>query len=107
MSSVSNTRLYEAAIAFASGIYSIASALDDGMGMTAMSGSFMLLLGVAVIAHGIALLTPLVERLSAVSGPLMIGRGRAHAHQSGRLSDVGLDDGRLGRRHGGAGGVDA
>lgn len=32
----------------------------------------MLLVGVVVIAHGIMLLTPLVDRLGRMSGPLMI-----------------------------------
>lgn len=72
MSTVSDTRLYGGAIALASGIYSIASALDGGMGMMPMNDSVMLIVGVVVLAHGIVLLTPLAEGLGAVSGPLMI-----------------------------------
>lgn len=72
MNPVSDTRLYGAAIALASGTYSLASALGDRMGMTPVSDSVMLIVGVVVLAHGIMLLTPLAERLSAVSGPLMI-----------------------------------
>ena len=70
--SVSDTRLYGAAIALVSGIYSVASALSDGMGMMPMNDSVMLLIGFVVIAHGAALLTPFAKRLGAVSGPLMI-----------------------------------
>lgn len=71
MSSITDTRLYAAAIALASGIYSIASSIGDGARMVPMNEAVMLLVGIAVIAHGIVLLTPLAERLSAVSGPLM------------------------------------
>ena len=72
MSAVSDTRLYAAAIALASGIYSIASSSGDGTGMMAMNESVMLLVGMVVIAHGAVLLTPLAVWLGAVSGPLMI-----------------------------------
>jgi hypothetical protein len=65
-------RLYGATIALVSGIYSLASAFGDGTGMMPTNDSIMVLVGVVVIAHGAVLLTPIAERLGAVSGPLMI-----------------------------------
>ena len=65
-------RLYAAAIAMASGIYSVGSAITGDMGMLPIGDSVMLVIGVVVIAHGIVLLTPLAERLGTASGPLMI-----------------------------------
>jgi hypothetical protein len=70
MDAISDMRLYGAAIALASGIYSIVSSLGDP-GMMPMSDSVMLIIGVAVVAHGLWLLTPAAERHGAVSGPLM------------------------------------
>lgn len=67
---VSNTRLYGAAIAFASGLYSLWRA-SMGTRMTT-SASLMLILGLVVVIHGAVLLTGYVDRLSGVSGPLMI-----------------------------------
>ena len=72
MSALSDLRLYGAAIALTSGIYSVVSSLGGGTGMMATSDSVMLILGVVVVGHGIALLTPMAERSGAVSGPLMI-----------------------------------
>lgn len=67
----SNTRLYGAAIALTSGLYSIWSA------STAMAfgpgGLVMLLVGIIVVLHGGLLLTPYADRLGRASGPLMIG----------------------------------
>lgn len=67
---VSNTRLYGAAIAFASGLYSLWSA-STASRMTA-SGWLMALLGVVVVVHGAVLLTDYADRLGDASGPLMI-----------------------------------
>lgn len=67
---VSNTRLYGAAIAFASGLYSLWSA-SMASRMVA-SGWIMSILGVVVIVHGAILLTDLAPRLGEMSGPLMI-----------------------------------
>ncbi len=68
---VSNTRLYGAAIAVTSGLYSVGSATTGSrMGV---GGWMMLLLGVVVIVHGVALLTDVADRLDDVGGPLMIG----------------------------------
>jgi len=67
-----DTRLYASAIAAVSGIYSIVSAFADGMEPMSMSGSIMLLVGVAVLAHSVVLLTPAAERLGRASGPLML-----------------------------------
>jgi hypothetical protein len=72
MNALSDRRLYGAAIAFASGTYSIVSSLSEGSGMMPMSDSAMLIIGVVVVAHGLWLLTPAAERHGAVSGPLMI-----------------------------------
>lgn len=67
---VSNTRLYGAAIAFASGIYSVWSA--STMSRMGTSSWLMLLLGTIVIVHGAVLLTDYADRLGTASGPLMI-----------------------------------
>ncbi|WP_336025072.1 hypothetical protein [Halobellus salinisoli] len=68
---VSNTRLYGASIAFASGLYSLWSAsMATRMGV---GGWLMLLVGVVVLVHGVVLLTEYADRLGSASGPLMIG----------------------------------
>lgn len=67
---VSNTRLYGAAIAIASGLYSILSASTASRMVT--SGWFMGVLGVVVIVHGAALLTEYADRLGDAGGPLMV-----------------------------------
>ena len=73
MSANTDTRLYPSAIAVVSGIYSMAAATRaGGMGSMPMGGSVMLVIGVVVLLHGIALLTPLADRFGRVSGPLMI-----------------------------------
>jgi len=67
---VSNTRLYGASIAFASGLYSLWSAsMATRMGT---GGWLMLLVGVVVLVHGVVLLTDYADRLGSASGPLMI-----------------------------------
>lgn len=73
MTSGSDTRLYAGAIAFVSGIYSMAAATPAGMmGSMPMGNPVMLIIGIVVLVHGIALLTPLADRLGGASGPLMI-----------------------------------
>lgn len=72
MSTTTDARLYAATIALVSGIYSVASSIGGGTDMMPMNDAVMLLVGIAVIAHGTALLTPLAERLGRISGPLMI-----------------------------------
>jgi hypothetical protein len=67
-----DARLYASAIAVVSGIYSIAAALAGGMSSMPMSESIMLVVGIAVLVHGIILLTPAAERLGRASGPLMV-----------------------------------
>lgn len=67
-----DTRLYACAIAIVSGIYSIASASPGGQGPMPMGDSVMLVLGVVVLVHGVALLTPLADRFGRASGPLML-----------------------------------
>lgn len=64
----SSTRLYGATIALVSGFYSIAVSLD----MTSTTDSVMALVGVIVVLHGVALLTPLVSRIGRAGGPLML-----------------------------------
>ena len=71
MSTTTDTRLYAVSIALVSGMYSIASSIN-GTGMMPMSDAVMILVGIAVIAHGLALFTPLAEQFGRVSGPLMI-----------------------------------
>lgn len=68
---VSNTRLYGAAIAFASGGYSLWSASTATRMGT--GGWLMAALGVVVLVHGTVLLTDAADRLGDTSGPLMIG----------------------------------
>lgn len=67
-----DSRLYAAAIAIVSGMYSIASALGDSMGSMPMSDSIMLILGIIVFLHGGVLVTPMANRLGSASGPLMV-----------------------------------
>jgi hypothetical protein len=69
--SVSTSRLYGGAIAIVSGLYSLYLPAS-GPQMT-IGGWFMLALGAVVFLHGIALLTPVADRLGDASGPLMIG----------------------------------
>lgn len=67
---VSNTRLYGASIAVASGLYSLWSvSLASRM---VMSSWLMGGLGVIVLIHGTVLLTDYADRLGNASGPLMI-----------------------------------
>lgn len=68
---LSNTRLYGASIAFASGLYSLWSATTGARMST--SGWAMLLLGLVVVVHGAVLLSGFADRLGGASGPLMIG----------------------------------
>lgn len=42
------------------------------MGPMPMSDSLMLVIGVVVLVHGIALLTPLADRFGRAGGPLML-----------------------------------
>lgn len=67
---VSNTRLYGASIAFASGLYSLWSASTASRMVT--SSWIMGILGVIVVLHGAVLLTDAADRLGSASGPLMI-----------------------------------
>lgn len=81
---LSNTRLYGAAIAIVSGIYSIASpatamfgtqsmgSMSGGMGSPSIAGWVMLCIGVVVLIHGVILLTPIAESAANWSGPLML-----------------------------------
>lgn len=70
---VSNTRMYGAAIALVSGVYSLWSAatvseMDAGAWI-------MLVLGIVVVVHGTLLPTDAGDRLGNANGPLMIGYG--------------------------------
>lgn len=67
---VSNTRLYGASIAFASGLYSVWSASTAASMVP--SSWVMGLLGLIVIGHGAILLTDVADQLGTASGPLMI-----------------------------------
>lgn len=72
MSMHADARLYGSVIAIVSGIYSIVSAIAGGMGSMAASASAMLVVGGVVLVHGLALVTPLADRIGRASGPLMI-----------------------------------
>jgi hypothetical protein len=68
-----DARLYGAAIAVVSGVYSIASSIGGGTGMMPMNDAVMVAIGIIVIVHGTVLLAPpLAGRLGVVSGPLML-----------------------------------
>lgn len=67
---VSPVRWYGGSIAIVSGLYAVILSLTPAM-MT-MGAWFMLVLGIIVLAHGILLVTPLVNRLETISGPLML-----------------------------------
>lgn len=90
-----DARLYASAIAIVSGIYSIAGAFVGSMGSMPMSDTIMLVLGIVVLVHGVALLTPLADRFGGASGPLMVvwaaimlgNQGLAAASRSGRMMD--------------------
>lgn len=69
---IGDARLYASAIAIVSGLYSIAAALPDDMDAMPMGDTVMLVIGVVVLAHGIALLTPLADGFGRASGPLML-----------------------------------
>ena len=64
-------RLYGAAIAIVSGVYS--AFVSVSATRMSVGAWFMLALGVVVIAHGVVLLTPAAARLGTASGPLMVG----------------------------------
>lgn len=60
------TQLYAASISIVSGLYALFA--TDMMGRQML---FMSVLGIVVLAHGAALLTPIRQRLGDRSGPLM------------------------------------
>jgi hypothetical protein len=63
-------RLYGATIGIVSGVYSGYLSVT-GMSMS-IGAWFMLALGAVVLVHGIALLTPVADRIGTASGPLML-----------------------------------
>lgn len=105
---VSTTRLYGAAIAVVSGVYSLWSATSTGELGTA--GWAMGLLGVVVVVHGVVLLTPSADRLGDASGPLMVAYALAMLLvqvllAAGLLGSGGPMDGAMGGMDGGMGGM--
>ena len=88
---VSNTRLYGAAIAFASGIYSLWSASMASRMVT--SAWIMSVLGVVVLIHGGVLLTDYATRLGTASGPLMIVYSVVMLLNQGLLGTGMIDEG--------------
>jgi hypothetical protein len=88
---VSNTRLYGATIAFASGLYSVWSASTASRMVT--SSWLMGLLGVIVLVHGTVLLTGYANRLGSASGPLMIVYAAVMLLNQALLGTGVLDDG--------------
>lgn len=99
---VSNTQLYGAAIAFASGLYSLWSASTASRMMT--SSWLMGLLGVVVIVHGAILLTDYAARLGSSSGPLMIVYAVVMLLNQALLGTGMMDDGSAMGMSGGMGG---
>lgn len=78
---LSATRLYASSIAIVSGTYSLVAAggaigqappMTGGLAALGIGGLVMLVVGLAVLFHGIALITPAAARIRRVSGPLMI-----------------------------------
>jgi hypothetical protein len=69
---ISDTRLYAAAIAIVSGIYSLVATFAAGSMSTSSAAMVMLVVGIVVIVHGVLLLTPVAERIGSWSGPAMI-----------------------------------
>ncbi|QGA84071.1 hypothetical protein [Halomicrobium sp. LC1Hm] len=67
---VTDTRLYGTAIAFASGGYSVWSATTASRMGT--GGLLMAALGIVVVLHGVVLVSGFADRMSTLSGPLMI-----------------------------------
>jgi len=107
---LSTARLYGSAVAVVSGLYSLLVS-TFGMRMTA-SGWVMLLLGVVVLVHGVALLTPLADRLGDASGPLMVVYAVLMllnqawmAASDGMLGGSGMNGGMGGGMNGGMGGM--
>ncbi|WP_135665681.1 hypothetical protein [Halorhabdus rudnickae] len=88
---ISNTRLYGASIAFASGLYSLWSASSATEMVT--SGWLMLGLGAVVLVHGTVLLTEYADQLGRASGPLMIGYAALMLLNQALLANGMLDDG--------------
>lgn len=75
----SPTRLYGSSIAIVSGLYSIGSAGGTMMSAPMMPGAalgiggwIMLVLGIIVLVHGFAFLTPAADSIGRRSGPLMV-----------------------------------
>lgn len=98
---VSNTRLYGAAIAVASGLYSLWSASMASQMVT--SAWLMLALGIVVIVHGGVLLTGYAGRLGSTSGPLMIGYAVLMLLNQGLLATGMMDHGSMTGTSGGMG----
>lgn len=88
---VTNTRLYGASIAFASGLYSIWSA--SMASRMAASGWLMAVLGIIVVLHGAVLLTDYADRLGSASGPLMIAYAAVMLLNQALLGTGMMDDG--------------
>lgn len=99
---VSNTRLYAAAIAVASGLYSLwATSTASRMVTTSV---LMGLLGVVVLVHGVVLLTQYANRLGGASGPLMMGYAVVMLLNQALVGTGTMDDGSGMGMSGGMGG---
>lgn len=88
---VSNTRLYGAAIAVVSGLYSLYVATSASR-MVASSW-LMAVLGVVVLVHGLVLVSLYAERLGDASGPLMVAYAIVMLLNQALLATDLLDDG--------------
>lgn len=99
---VSNTRLYGAAIAFVSGLYSLWSASMASRMVAA--GWLMAVLGVVVLVHGGVLLTEYANRLGSASGLLMVVYSLLMLLNQALLGTGMMDDGNGMGMNGGMGG---
>lgn len=99
---ISNTRLYGAAVAFTSGLYSLWSASMSSRMVT--SSWLMGVLGAIVLVHGAVLLTDSAARLGSASGPLMIVYSVVMLLNQALLGTGMMDDGSTGGMGGSMGG---
>lgn len=82
---------YGAAIAVASGLYSLWSVTTAARMVT--SGWIMAVVGVVVIVHGGLLLTEFADRFGGASGPLMVGYALVMLLNQALLGAGVMDDG--------------
>lgn len=102
---ISVMRLYGATIGIVSGLYSGYLSVT-GVSMS-IGAWFMLALGAVVLVHGIALLTPVADRIGTASGPLMLVYAVLMLLNQLRLETGTAMDGSTGGMNGGMDGMTA